>query len=191
MIVDDRELVARICDGDRDAFKLLVERFERLVFHIVGRMLSDRQDQEDVAQEIFLRIYKSLGGFKRESKLSTWIGTIAFNTAATFISRAKSHGVEQEVPLAKLEEQMPDQGDSPALWTESSERAKLLWAEIDKLPPDYGLVVALFHLEEMKYEEIAAIMKLPLGTVKSHLFRGRRLLKERLTARYQAEELWR
>ncbi len=190
MIVDDRELVGRVCDGDQQAFRTLVERYQRLVFHIVGRLLSDRQDQEDVCQEVFLRVYKHLGGFKREAKLSTWIGTIAYNSAATFLGRSRSHGSEQQISVEKLQEQLPAPGQTPAAAAETGERAEMLRAEIDRLPPEYGVVVALFHLEEMRYEEIAGIMKLPLGTVKSHLFRARKMLKERLTARYRREEIW-
>jgi RNA polymerase sigma-70 factor (ECF subfamily) len=190
MIVEDRELVDRVCDGDQQAFRTLVERYQRLVFHIVGRLLSDRQDQEDVCQEVFLRVYKHLGGFKREAKLSTWIGTIAYNSAATFLSRSRSHGSEQQISVEKLQEQLPAPGQTPAAAAETGERAEMLRAEIDRLPPEYGVVVALFHLEEMRYEEIAGIMKLPLGTIKSHLFRARKMLKERLTARYRREEIW-
>ncbi|SYZ72658.1 RNA polymerase, sigma-24 subunit, ECF subfamily [Candidatus Zixiibacteriota bacterium] len=186
---DNRTLVETILKGDTDAFRILIRDHQRLVSHIVCRMVKNREDVEDVCQEVFLKIHRSLKDFKFNSQLSTWVAAIAFNTAVSHLQKGKgepslvSEDDATESSMAISEDAGPDR---------LSERASLsnfLQAEIDRLPPLFGTIIALFHLHEMSYQEIGNIMRLPEGTVKSYLFRGRRLLKQRLTARIPQEDL--
>jgi RNA polymerase sigma factor (sigma-70 family) len=188
-MIDNRALVETILRGDPDAFRTLIRQHQRLVGHIVGRMVKNREDVEDICQEVFLKIYRSLKDFKFNSQLSTWIAAIAFNTAVTHMQKTKGaeaiFGGDDEIdsfPAA------PD-GSAPDAAAERANISFVLRTEIDHLPPLYGTIVALFHLHEMSYQEIGTIMKLPKGTVKSYLFRGRRLLKQRLTAQIRQEDL--
>jgi RNA polymerase sigma-70 factor, ECF subfamily len=186
---DPRVLVSRILDGDSAAFRQLVDDYQRLVSHIVFRLISDRQDREDICQDVFVKVYQNLGRFRFESKLSTWIGQIAFNTGISYLEKKKLPAVEEttadyEKPVDGFESPRPD------TLAETRDIAEHVRGEIDKLPSHYRVVLTLYHLDGISYAEIADIMNLPEGTVKSHLFRGRKMLKDRLTAKYRVEELW-
>ena len=185
-----QQLIDRILDGDRGAFKVIIEDHQRLVHHIVGKMVSDPTDKEDLAQEVFIKVFRKLGSFRAESKLSTWIAQIAFNTTVNFVQKrrpelfgdiAGSDDADLDCFAADLTE--PDDRTARA---DSDDRVR---EEIDQLPIQYGLVVTLYHLEEMSYREIGEILGMPDGTVKSHLFRGRKMLKDRLLNKYSQEDL--
>jgi len=186
---ESRALVDRILEGDKNAFKQLVDNYQRLVSHIVFRLIKDRQDREDICQDVFVKVYQNLGRFRFESKLSTWIGQIAYNTGISYLEKKKLPVVEEatadfEKPADGFESPRPDK------LAESKEIAEHIRGEIGKLPVHYRVVLTLYHLDSMSYAEIADIMKLPEGTVKSHLFRGRKMLKNNLIAKYRVEELW-
>lgn len=186
---ENKELVQQILTGDNQAFKILIDDHQTLVSHIVFRMVTSLTDREDLCQDIFLKVYHNLTGFHFQSKLSTWIARIAYNTCLNYLDKKK-------IPLwsdLKTEgESLEDyQGDilSPEEYTEKQDLSNRLQREIGKLPVQFRTILTLFHLEEMNYREIGKIMDLPAGTVKSYLFRARRNLKERLLLQYQPEEL--
>ena len=133
-----------------------------------------------LAQEIFLKVYDSLGGFRFESKLSTWIGRIAYNTCINYLRR------EQPALLDDLPENPGKEWavstDRPDESLEHSDQKAFIDDLIAQLPVVYKAVLTMFHLEEMSYKEIAEVIGVPEGTIKSHLFRARKLLKERLVA---------
>jgi RNA polymerase sigma-70 factor (ECF subfamily) len=153
-------------------------------------MVSDPTDKEDLAQEVFVKVFRKLGSFRAESKLSTWIAQIAFNTTVNFVQKKKPAllGDITDDDDASLDSFAADlsEPDDRAVRTDMGDRIR---EEIDQLPVQYGLIVTLYHLEEMSYKEIGEILSLPDGTVKSHLFRGRKLLKERLLNKYSQEDL--
>jgi RNA polymerase sigma-70 factor (ECF subfamily) len=167
---------------------LLVVKYERLVSHIVSRLITTAEDREDVCQEVFLRVFRSLSGFKFESKFSTWISRIAYNTGLNHLERRGSL-IDMERLPASLE-QRKDKTAGPEEIAVNNDISIRLQDEIEQLPPAYRLVLTLYHLEEFSYDEIADIMRLPMGTIKSHLFRARKLLKERLLSKYRKEEIW-
>jgi len=185
-----KELIGRINRGDTGAFTSLIETYQRLVFHIVTRLIRNQADREDVAQDIFVKVYRNLPKFKFESKLSTWIARIAYNTTLNYLNKKKvplfedhdSNNGNIETRVASNESQYDE--------IEQSDLSQRIQSEIDKLPPHFKTIVTLYHLEQMSYAEIAEITDLPDGTVKSYLFRARKLLKERLLEKYQPEELW-
>lgn len=181
-------LVERILAGETQAFGELVREHQRLVGHIVFRMISDPGDREDICQEVFMKVYRSLSRFRGDSKLSTWIATIAYNRCYDYLNTRKISLIEaaSEDSLAYI----PSDNPTPEEKTESENISGLLKSEIDKLPPQARTIITLFHLDECSYEEIGKIMNLPEGTVKSHLFRSRKLLKKRLLSKYDKEELW-
>lgn len=187
-MTDDKAIVGAVLAGDREAFRTLVVAYQRLVSHVVFRMVTGNEDREDVCQEVFLRVFRGLESFKFESKLSTWIARIAYNASVSYLARRKS-SEENGQSDAELQT-CTEPGHNPAARTERSDLRTRLNAEIEQLPTIYRVAITLYHLEECKYEEIAEIMKLPIGTVKSHLFRGRKMLKERLLSKYSREEIW-
>ncbi len=189
-MTDSRELIKKIISGDTTAFKTLIHDYQRLVCHVIFKMVPNEQDREDVCQDVLVKVYQNLSKFQFDSKLSTWIAKIAYNTGINYLKKKK-------VPLfddmsgenGALEKYWSEQ-TSPDGFAEDQDLSLRLQDEISKLPVQFKTIVSLYHLEEMSYAEIAKITGLPDGTVKSYLFRARRLLKEKIIAKYQQEELW-
>jgi RNA polymerase sigma-70 factor (ECF subfamily) len=167
----------------------LVERHRSLVTHIVYRTIGGRPDAEDVCQEALLRVCQGFPGFRSESKASTWIARIAYNTCINYLQKKREvllddlPGREVGVEAASAVGARPDER------AQSEDLAGLLEAEIRALPPQFRTILTLFHLEDMSYEEIGEVMSLPEGTVKSYLFRARRRLRQRLMRKYSEEDL--
>ncbi len=179
---DDRQLVERILKDDREAFIELVELYKRVVAHVVGRMITSGTDREDICQDIFVKVYRTLRSFRFECKLSSWIGRIAYTTCINYLQKTKTALLDDLDSFASS-------GPTPDREMSESDISKRIWAEIDALDVRYRTILTLYHLEEMNYEEIGQIMNLPGGTVKSYLHRARKLLKERVLTKYQKEEL--
>lgn len=132
-------------------------------------------ERDDLAQDIYLKVYDKLEGFRFQSKLSTWIARVAYNTCADYLAKKKL----TFLPLDKsVKEYRDDQtADHPLL---QKQDAALLTRAMESLPPLYSTLISLFHQEELGYEEISRVTSLPLGTVKNYLFRARKLLKDKL-----------
>ena len=187
----DDLLIAQILAGDRKAFRTVIDRYGRLVNHIVFRLIRNGTDREDLAQEVFVRVYENLGTFRQESRLSTWIARIAYNTCHNHLQKCKVALFEDTSDGATLDDVALD-CIAPDLDTSDRDMSRKLNEEIDKLPLRYGLILTMYHFCDLSYEEIGAMLQLPGGTVKSHLFRARKLLKDRLAVVYktETEELW-
>jgi RNA polymerase sigma-70 factor (ECF subfamily) len=181
---------------DPAAFHELVERYERLVFRIVARLVSDPADREDLCQDVFLRVYERLDSFRAQAKLSTWIAQIAHHMCLHHLekkrpvlyedlSRESEGGGRRGLDVGQL----ASSAASPLQRAASSEVRAFVEGEIQRLPPVYRTLITLFHLEEMSIGEVSEVTSLPEGTVKGYLFRARRLLKERLSARFLPEEV--
>ena len=189
-MTESNKLIVRILDGERKAFEELVRQYERLVAQIVFRIIPNRDDGEDICQDVFVKIYEKLDSFRGDCKLSSWIGRIAYNTSINYIQKKK-------VPLFEDNSQDGETVDScegntigPDESTQNNDISIRLYQEIDRLPVKYGLVLTLHHMCELGYTEISKMVDLPEGTVKSHIFRARKMLKERLLDRYPMEVSW-
>jgi RNA polymerase sigma factor (sigma-70 family) len=178
-------LLARIRSGEKDAFADLMRGQLRLVMHIVARSVDDHEDRKDLCQDIFLRVYSGLEGFRNECKLSTWIAKIAVHACVNYL--------EKKRPVAWSDAGLPDGGPADADDGSGdgidSDLVSKLHIEIGRLPVRYRLILTLFHLDDMPIAEIARAMDMPEGTVKNGLFRARRILKDRLLAQIPREEL--
>jgi RNA polymerase sigma-70 factor (ECF subfamily) len=158
----------------------LIEDHKNLVYHVIHRTIRDRESHEEIFQEVFMNVLDSLPRFEGRSKLSTWIASIAVHTCYKFIQKAGKR--EQFLPFGNWLEAVPEPGISSDL-QENLERNDVrqhLERHLEELSPKYSLPISLFYMEGMTYQEIAEILDLPMGTVKSHLFRGLKELRKRI-----------
>ena len=173
--LDDNALVAAAIASDPEAFGTLVERYDRAVYHLCFRTLHDAEEARDATQEAFFKAYRSLRTFKPGAKFSTWIFAIAYHACCDRLGRRKRYSSD-ELP------ERADPGPTPEQSAIASDEARRLRAAIEALPEKYRTVITLYHLQQKQYDEIADVLGLPMGTVKTHLFRAkeqlRRLLNE-------------
>jgi len=191
-------LVERVLRGDHHAFGIIIKNTEALVAQVVFKMIANTEDRKDIAQDIYLKVFHKLGSFRFQSKLSTWIAQVAYNTCLSWLEKRKlvlpgnlhESGGAHEAALEHLHSKSTglagNETDRPML---QKERSGIIQQEIDGLPPVYQTLITLYHQEEMSYEEMAQITGLPDGTVKSYLFRARKMLKENLLSKYKKEAL--
>ena len=170
---EDGDLVAMTLGGNSGAFAMLVERYDRAVYHLAYRTLHDVEEARDVAQEAFFKAYRSLRTFKPGSKFSTWIFAITYHACCDRLNRRKRYSNE-EMP------ERADPGPGPEREAIAADEARRLRAAIDALPEKYRTVITLYHLQGKQYEEIAQVLGLPMGTVKTHLFRAKEHLRKLL-----------
>ena len=187
---ESKLLVAEVLNGNSAAFKILIERYQKLVSHVVFRMVSNRSDREDICQEVFIKVYQNLAGFHFKSKLSTWIAQIAYNACINHLEKKRLPLLDDLHQEENALEQYPSDVATPDHHAETQDIAYRVRSEIDRLPVHFRAVVTMYHLDEMSYEQIAEATGMPLGTVKSYLFRGRKFLKDRLSEKYQLEDIW-
>jgi len=176
-------LVARCQAGDPEAWRLLIEKHQRRVYNLAANFLGPGQEVEDLAQEIFIAMYRSLPSFRGEAQFTTWLYRLAVNVCLNACRRQPPPTVPLEAAESSLTAelaQLADPGPTPLQAVLSREAAALVRAKIAELPAHYRLAVVLCDLEGLSYEEIARIMRVSLGTVKSRVHRGRALLKEKL-----------
>jgi RNA polymerase sigma-70 factor (ECF subfamily) len=185
---DDALLVRAVTGGNTEAFKKLVHQYERLVCSIVFKMIDQKQDREDICQEVFIKVYDKLPHFLFQSRLSTWIGNIAFNHSVNFLKKKKlvlledlgSKAGSGEENFTEISFEPKDADMTPDERLLNKEKKGLLGQRIESLPLIQKTILQLFHREEMSLEEIATITALPINTVKSHLFRARKTLKNEM-----------
>jgi RNA polymerase sigma-70 factor, ECF subfamily len=171
----ERELVARCRRGEEAAFRELVERYSPMVFALAGRLVQAPQRPEDIAQETFLRMHRGLPYFRGDAKLSTWIYRIVSNVA--FEARGREH--PRDVSLDDASAPVPRPGMRDRVFSDIELRDRLAKA-MGRLPAHYRMLVHGHYVAGVKYEDLAEAFDLPVGTVKTHLFRARRLLREAL-----------
>jgi RNA polymerase sigma-70 factor (ECF subfamily) len=181
--LDDRALVARILEGERDRFTELVRRYEKRLINYVYRITHRYEEAHDLAQEIFVKVYLALDRYDPKYQFSTWLFRIAQNASIdalrkksiSEVSMARTIGGDEE-----KEREFADGGVSPERAMKNKQLSAAIDTAVRNLPPDYRELIQLRHFAELSYEEIASMKKLPLGTVKNKLFRARNLLKEEL-----------
>jgi len=180
--VDEHELVERCRQGDEGAFRELVDQYKNMVFALIARTIVNRARAEELAQDVFLKVHKGLPYFRGESKLSTWIYRIVINA------------LSQERPdlaAASLDDDQ-QRDDRPRYQPVADDRAfgdlvlrDRLQKAIERLPLQYQVLINGHYMKGMRYEELAAAMDLPMGTVKTHLHRAKRQLRQLLETEYR------
>jgi len=189
--LSDEKLIEKCRRGDRAAFDALLKRYERPIYHLAYRLAGNYDDAHDIAAETFLRVYRAIGTFQCAITLPAWINRIVANVFYDTRRHAHRH------PSVSLDALVEKTGDSlmnadtkslgtPEVQAEENERKRILGEAIESLPDYQRTMVTLFHSEGRTYEEIADIMAIPVGTVKSRLNRARLALRERLAPQMSA-----
>ncbi len=189
---DERQLIKEILAGNKAALQTFIESYQKLVSHVVFRMVANNHDREDLCQEVFMKVYQNISGFQHECKISTWIARIAHNTCLNYMEKMRVPLLDDVISSddENMIDNFSNNSISPVDYTETRDLNQRVQDEINLLPPRMGVLLALYHLEDMSYEEIAEITNQPMGTVKSYLFRARKMLKDNLMGKYHLEELW-
>jgi len=185
--ISDRDCVKRLLEGETDAFEILVQRHQKTIFNLVYRMLGDYDDAAEVAQEVFLSAYRSIAQFRGDANFSTWLYRIAMNHASTR-RRSLAHATQRSVALRDrdpVDDRHPDPMDA-LMQKEIQQRVQ---AALNSLSPNDATLILLRDMQDVPYEEVAKILQLPLGTVKSRLHRARQTLKAKLAPYFRDKEL--
>jgi RNA polymerase sigma factor (sigma-70 family) len=197
-ILSEKRLVEKVLSGDRHAFTFLLKNTEGLVSNMIFKMIHIPGDRKDLAQDVYFKAFKNLSKFKFQSKLSTWIGQITYNTCLHYLEKKQITFLENYESFEEPNEDRMDRkhANKPGTSLHDTEHlifqkelSSILEIEIDKLSAIYKTLIILYHQEELSYLEIAQITSLPVGTVQSYLFRARRALKDSLLLNYKKEDL--
>jgi len=181
----DRQLVARAQHGDKHAFELLVEKYQRKLARVLSRFIRDPAEVEDVTQEAFIKAYRALPAFRGDSAFYTWLYRIGINTAKNYLmAMGRRAPTSTEVEAEEAEgfeegEQLRDI-NTPESVLLSKEIAATVNATIEELPEELRTAIQLREIEGMSYEDIAQVMNCPIGTVRSRIFRAREAIAEQL-----------
>jgi len=182
----DEEIIKRILKGNQSDFALLVERYQNYVFTLVLRLATNREDAEEIAQDVFVKAYRSLADFRGDSKFSTWLFTIARTTCLSFLRKKKldTQSLDNERTGIQVENQ---ESDFRANLVEQKSRHAMLNQAIAMLSPDDAQVLNLFYKGDQTLEEIGKIMRLDPNTVKVKLHRARHRLKDKMEKYFSHE----
>ena len=179
---DDIHYINLIIEGNSNAFNILVDRYKDLVFSLALKMVKNREEAEEVAQDTFIKVFKSLSQFKGDSKFSTWIYKVTYNTCLDRLKKTKRE--QQVVSIDDFNTNQIKSIDNALDKMEEEEREKAIQDCINLLPSDDAFLLTLFYFEEQSLEEIAKVIGLTANNVKVKLFRSRKklttILKERL-----------
>jgi len=187
---EEDALVTALTEGAEQAYEILIQRYQQPVFNLVCRLMNDPSDASDIVQEVFLKVFRNIGKFRGNSSLKTWIYRIAVNEAYNHRRWFARHS-RKEVALA-AEEGTPSYADSladpsrtPFDQAADRETLALVEAALEKLNPKFRAAVVLRDIEDMSYDEIAVVLDVSLGTVKSRILRGREALRKTLEGRLE------
>ena len=186
MSPEEAEIIRRCKAGDLSAFNQLVRQYEKLVYNFAYRLTNNYDDANDISQEALIRVFSAIKSFRGDASFTTWIYRITTNVFLDERKRARAHphtSLDEHVELeeSSIVRQIEDPSPQPLAQIEEKELGNILHLAVASLPEYQRAMVVLYHTEQKSYEEIAEIMNLPIGTVKSRLNRARLALKEILS----------
>ncbi len=189
--MSDIEIIEQLKQGNEQAFRKLVETYQKLVVNTCYGLLHNREDAEDVAQDVFIEVYRSVENFRADAKLSTWLYRIAVNRSLNHIRDNKKHrwfsSFESDVKTEnkKLFQVESSKTDQPEFELENKQRANILNEAINSLPENQKVAFSLSKYEDLSYQEIAEVMELSVSSVESLLFRAKKNLQKKLYTCYK------
>ncbi len=180
----DQELVERVQSGDKQAFNVLVERYQHKLIKLITRYVHDQSEAMDVAQEAFIKAYRALPKFRGDSSFYTWLYRIGINTAKNHLVSQGRRPPDSDIDASDaerygIESRLKDH-ESPEAMARRDEVQSVVFGAIEELPEDLRTAITLRELEGLSYEEIAQAMDCPIGTVRSRIFRAREFIENRL-----------
>ncbi|MCK4656684.1 MAG: sigma-70 family RNA polymerase sigma factor [candidate division Zixibacteria bacterium] len=180
----DDQLIASALQGDQKAYEALLARHNKAIFHVVMKIVRNREEAQDLVQETFMKAFNALASYRSEYRFSTWLYKIAANCAIDFIRKKRIEALSLDKPIetkdGRVEFEVPDSSWNPEQDLVRKQKLKSIEEAIDSLPDKYREVIIYRHKDDKPYEEIADILKVPVGTVKARIFRARELLKKKL-----------
>jgi RNA polymerase sigma factor (sigma-70 family) len=184
---EDYELVLKARSGDQEAYRRLVQKYERAIFFHINKMVHNTGIIDDLVQETFLKAFNNIQSYDTTFAFSTWLYRIATNHSIDYLRKRKLETLSIDQPIktkdGELGIDLPDESAETDSEILRKERSQIIFDAINNLPERYEVIIKLRHMEEKSYEEIAQILDLPLGTVKAHIFRARELLYKYLKDR--------
>ena len=191
MAIDEARLIRRLKRRDEAAFALMVREYQDRVFALTYRMLGDRAEAEDVSQEVFVTVFKSIDQFRGESRFSTWLYRIAANHSKNrlkYLARRhhKKKSSIEDIQESRVDHPLVRQSPRPDSTFEGNELERIVQHALGELDEDYRVVIVLRDIDHLSYAEIADILSVAEGTVKSRLFRARAALKKAINAQYRS-----
>lgn len=179
------EIIEKCKNGDREAFNTLVEMYQQQVFNIAYGMLSDYEDASDASQEVFIKIYKSIASFKGQASFATWMYRICANVCNDMLRKRQRRGITLSIDADDEDEnslynELPSNELQPDEQLELNERQAAVRQAIDSLKDEYKEIIVYSDMNDMSYEEVSQVLKVPVGTVKSRLNRARNALRKKL-----------
>ncbi len=184
--LNDSEIITRVLSGDHQAYGELVERHKDFVFTLVLRIVKNREDAEEVAQDVFVKAYRYLADFKGNSRFTTWIYTIANNTSISFLRKKRPHLLSMDEEKVLMAAEGRDSGMTANL-VEQKSRVGMVNKAISLLSPDDATIITLFYKAEQSLEEIARVLGLEVNAAKVRLHRARTRLKDKMETYFAAE----
>ena len=185
----DRDIIEQVRAGNTRRYAILVDRHKDRALTLAVRLAGNKGEAEELVQDAFLRAFKSLDQFRGDAKFGTWFYRILYNLCMTKVTRRHSRPETLDVEDGTILENLLVDQDEPSIHErmESEELHGMISNEVDKLPEKFRSVITLFYVQELSYEDMVSVLSMPIGTVKTNLFRARNLLKERVLGRMKGE----
>lgn len=182
---NDEAIVKRVQEGDVEAYNLLVIKYQHKIFQVIGKFVNNQADIADVAQEAFIKAYRAINSFRADSSFYTWLYRIAVNTAKTHLesnNKTRNHLDVDSPEFQSIDEQgVLASSDTPDRIIESQELQQVIIDAMADLPSELSEAITLREVEGMSYEDMAVALKVPIGTVRSRIFRARQFIEQRMS----------
>ncbi|WP_282939839.1 RNA polymerase sigma factor [Paenibacillus sp. RC67] len=173
----DEQLVEQIRQGDEEAYRFLIERHKNYIYTLVYRLVEHRETAEDLTQEIFIKLYRSLVHFRGDAKFTTWVYRLSVNLVTDY--RRSQRRRPYEAILDKVKNWFGNRQEEPEAAALQKEEQQTILKLLSELPDKYRLILYLYHYKQLSYQEIAEATQLPLKTIETRLYRGKALLKQK------------